>query len=342
MSSSYKWSIALGLCVAVPSTAFAADTTSLAARLHNAAESSSIDDPALKPWHLKLTFQLFDSNGKPTDEGSIEEWWSAGNDKRVYTSSSYNATEIWRDKGLYRTAGQGSAPYLLELLRDEVVHPLANDTEVNGSTPDLRVESFGQVKLDCIMLDHQMKNIAHPPLGLFPTYCLDQDKDRLRVSFRYGSEDVTRNSIGTFQGRGVPVDTAVTLNGGTAAKAHIATLEATTPTDQLFDPDSTVAPQNVGAVQVEAVVIAGSKIGGAVPVFPAEDKQSHTSGAVHMRALIGADGRIHRLTLIDTPSPTLAISALAAVRTWVYKPYLLNGLPCLIETTITVNYAFGN
>jgi len=333
--------IAAGLGIAVSTATFGADKAALLQRLHNAAESSSIDDSALKPWHLKLTFQLFDSKGAPTEEGTIEEWWSAGNYKRVYTSPSYTATEIRQDKALYRTAGQTSAPYLLDLLRDEVVHPLANDAEMNDSVPDLRVQSFGKVKLDCVMLDHPIKNVAYPPLGLFPTYCLDQDKDRLRVSFRYGSENVIRNAIGTFQGRGVPVDTVVSLNGVTAAKAHVAMLAGTTPGEHFFDPDSSLQLQNAGLVRIGAGVIAGAKISGAVPIYPIEDKQSHTSGSVHMHAVIGTDGHIHHLSVIDTPSPTLALSALAAVRQWVYKPYLLNGLPCSIETTITVNYNFG-
>jgi hypothetical protein len=285
--------------------------------------------------------QLYDAKGNPSEQGTIEEWWSSGDYKRVYTSPSYNATEIRRGKDLYRTTGQTSAPYLLELLRDEVVHPLANDAEVNDSVPDLRVESFGKVKLDCIMLDHPIKNVAFPPLGLFPTYCLDQDKDRLRFSFRYGSEDVTRNSIGSFQGRGVPIDTVVSLSGVTAAKGHVEALASMTPVNHFFDPDSGLQQQNADAVRIGAGVMAGSKIGGAVPVYPAEDKQSHTSGAVHMHAVIGTDGRIHQLTVVDAPSSTLAISALAAVRTWVYKPFLLNGLACSVETSITVNYNFG-
>ena len=347
MTSATKWLLLASFAIA-PCMSYAADTAALAKRLHNAAESSSIDDPLLKPWHLKLTFQLFDK-GVQKEEGTIEEWWSAGNYKRVYTSPSYTASEIKRDKDLYRTKGQPSAPYLLELLRDEVVHPLANDAEVNSSIPDLRVESFGKVKLDCIMLDRPIKNVPHPPLGLFPTYCLDQDKDRLRISYRYGSEDITRNSVGTFQGRSIPLDVIVSLATATAAKAHIATLSGIAPTDHDFEPESSLELQTSGVLHIEPGqvaagvpgVIAGIKISGVTPIYPAEDKQSHTSGNVRLHALIGTDGRIHQLSIIDTPSPTLAISALTAVRQWIYKPYLLNGIPCAVETTITVNYSFA-
>jgi protein TonB len=47
------------------------------------------------------------------------------------------------------------------------------------------------------------------------------------------------------------------------------------------------------------------------------------------------------MKLISTPDPDLAIAALAAVRQWTYKPYLLNGEPTELQTTITVNFNFG-
>ncbi len=34
-------------------------------------------------------------------------------------------------------------------------------------------------------------------------------------------------------------------------------------------------------------------------------------------------------------------SALDAVQRWRYKPYLLNGDPTEVDTTITVNFTFG-
>jgi periplasmic protein TonB len=60
-----------------------------------------------------------------------------------------------------------------------------------------------------------------------------------------------------------------------------------------------------------------------------------------MRAMIGRDGLIHRLKLVSYPDGDLAISALAAVRLWAYKPYMLNGETTEVDTTITVHYNFG-
>jgi outer membrane biosynthesis protein TonB len=41
------------------------------------------------------------------------------------------------------------------------------------------------------------------------------------------------------------------------------------------------------------------------------------------------------------PDPDLALAAIDAVRKWVYKPYLLLGVPVDVETTINVNFTFN-
>jgi outer membrane biosynthesis protein TonB len=58
----------------------------------------------------------------------------------------------------------------------------------------------------------------------------------------------------------------------------------------------------------------------------------------YLRAIIGRDGHVHGLRPVSSPGPDLTISAIAAVRQWTYKPYLLNGEPTEVDTTITVNY----
>lgn len=44
---------------------------------------------------------------------------------------------------------------------------------------------------------------------------------------------------------------------------------------------------------------------------------------------------------MSASDPDLALSAVDAVREWTYSPYLLNGVPTDVNTTITVNYALS-
>jgi len=55
-----------------------------------------------------------------------------------------------------------------------------------------------------------------------------------------------------------------------------------------------------------------------------------------MHAIIGTDGKIQQLTLISGPQDVgYTASVMDAVRQWEYKPYLLNGQPEKVDTTIT-------
>jgi hypothetical protein len=82
--------VGAGTLLALAGHALAEDRTVLAERLHRAIVINSIDDPHLNPWHLKLSFQLFDDKGQATEKGEIEEWWASPTAyKTVYASPSY-------------------------------------------------------------------------------------------------------------------------------------------------------------------------------------------------------------------------------------------------------------
>jgi protein TonB len=55
-------------------------------------------------------------------------------------------------------------------------------------------------------------------------------------------------------------------------------------------------------------------------------------------AVIGKDGMPQNLRVKKSPSTSLSRSAMDAVRTWHYRPYLLNGEPVEVETTINITY----
>ena len=87
-------------------------------------------------------------------------------------------------------------------------------------------------------------------------------------------------------------------------------------------------------------IMAGNRIGGADPRYPAEAKKDKVQGTVVLDAIIGKDGSIHKLTVVSGPKE-LRKSSADAVRTWKYKPYLLNGHPVEVETRINVVYTLA-
>jgi protein TonB len=88
-----------------------------------------------------------------------------------------------------------------------------------------------------------------------------------------------------------------------------------------------------GAVRVSGGVMAGQIV---KRVMPACRTGEVPTGVVVMHAIIGTDGKIERLTLISGPPDVgYTASVMDAVRQWEYKPYLLNGQPVTVDTTIT-------
>lgn len=95
-----------------------------------------------------------------------------------------------------------------------------------------------------------------------------------------------------------------------------------------------------GPTRVSGGVVSGNKISGATPVYPPIAKAAHVQGQVVLHAIISKTGTIDNLSVISGP-PMLQSSAMEAVRTWRYKPFLLSGEPTEVETQITVNFNFG-
>jgi len=92
--------------------------------------------------------------------------------------------------------------------------------------------------------------------------------------------------------------------------------------------------------QVPAEKMAVNLLHKEMPVYPPDAKKKHVQGKVVLKATIAKDGTIEHLQVVSGPSK-LQQSALDAVKQWTYKPYLLNGEPVEVETTINIIYALG-
>src|ERR1700722_9587227 len=76
------------------------------------------------------------------------------------------------------------------------------------------------------------------------------------------------------------------------------------------------------------------------PIYPPLAKQARIQGVVRFTALIGTDGSVINLQLVEG-HPLLVPSAQEAVQQWQYKPTLLNGNAVEVITQIDVNYTLS-
>lgn len=96
-----------------------------------------------------------------------------------------------------------------------------------------------------------------------------------------------------------------------------------------------VKQEHQGAVRVSSMVVEGLLLRKTLPAYPPIAKAAGVEGTVVLAATISRAGEIENLRVISGPA-LLQQAARDAVREWLYKPYLLNGDPVDVETTVNV------
>jgi len=93
-------------------------------------------------------------------------------------------------------------------------------------------------------------------------------------------------------------------------------------------------------VHVSQGVMSSLLISHVNPQYPAVARITHVQGRVVLKAFIDKEGNVRHLKLVSGPE-MLGPAAIEAVKTWKYKPYLLNGKPVDVETEVVVDFALS-
>lgn len=108
--------------------------------------------------------------------------------------------------------------------------------------------------------------------------------------------------------------------------------------DALAAGDDQPASKSNGPLNVRAEIMQNQLLHKIPPVYPEDAKKARIQGKVQLDAIISKTGEIENLRVVSGPKELLQ-SALDAVRQWTYKPFLLNGAPVEVKTTIHVTYS---
>ncbi len=92
--------------------------------------------------------------------------------------------------------------------------------------------------------------------------------------------------------------------------------------------------------RVTSGVMAGRLIHKVLPAYPPLARAMRMGGHVELQATISRGGTIENLRVTNGPT-VFQQAALEAVKQWRYQPYLLNGQPVEVETTIEVDFSMN-
>jgi TonB family protein len=77
------------------------------------------------------------------------------------------------------------------------------------------------------------------------------------------------------------------------------------------------------------------------PEYPEDARRAGVQGTVVLNAIVSAEGAVTQVRVVSGPEP-LSLAAIEAVRWWRYEPYLVNGQPATVETTVAVSFRLAN
>jgi protein TonB len=103
-------------------------------------------------------------------------------------------------------------------------------------------------------------------------------------------------------------------------------------------PATAAKPGNL--LHISSGVTTGHLIAPIQPIYPRIAVAAHQEGIVIIQAIISKTGQIESAHVLTGPA-MLQSAALEAVRTAHYHPFLLNGDPTEVETTISINFRLG-
>jgi TonB family protein len=210
-----------------------------------------------------------------------------------------------------------------------------------GGTLRQEIRTFGKTSLSCFT---QQESLSGQQAAAV-TLCTDPNLDDVRVVMGPDrNSTILRNSVSKFHDTYVSLGPQISFFGRAAISGKITALHS-------FDPEKfevqLPAPAADGAAPADKPrlipggVLAGKRVQFVPPIYPEAAKMRHLSGGVLMHAVIARDGSIRSVQPITSTDPVFVDAAKIAVQRWRYSPYLLNGEPTEVDTTVTVNFALN-
>lgn len=339
--------------VAAPSLAAAAPPPAISVptdateMMKLAAQINGLQGGNIKPWHLKASFQLYDDKGKPSEQGTMEEYWAAPHKyKLIYMSPSFTQTEWGTEDGKrYRIGAQSRRPRLLALVQSQLLAPLPTEAAMSKVSFTRYPVTLGGISYSCVSMRHEIEGLKNPPAGLFPAYCFDIATLALRVRLFPGGDQFIANEIVSFQNRYLPK--AIHINSLNKPRLDVH-MDSLTGLQSVIPPDFD-RPANATIVQDdEPVAVKPTHLPENTkppvptyhvdPEYPNDLRKQKPQGIVTLEIWIEVNGSVGEIRILRAPHPELAEVAVATVKQWKFKPATENGKPIECIINVAVNF----
>lgn len=306
--------------------------------LMSAAPLYDFSSQEVKPWHLKVSYQIYNWNGQQEEQGTWEYWQRSAAVSRTDWSRPGSEHTVWQTTGgaIYRKDSGSTLRYLEKSIPANFLHPLRSKG----------IDDFRKMKLEVKMLPPgkpELACVVDESARPVPDYfCFDPITPALRMTVSDGVTTLFSQIVKT-QGRYLGRQIEISGNKRKLFTASVSTIELADPGDAAFkpNPDATLLPVSVGNYGGGSSGFTPAKIAKKVsPDDPQLSKPGLEKGVVSLGIVVNMEGKVQDVEILTAPSPRLADAAVGAVKKWEYKPALVNGVP--IEFSAIVHVIFGS
>jgi TonB family protein len=277
------------------------------------------------------------------DQGTYEETWiSPIKFKRTLIGATHTLSEFGTAQGTLRSGDKWKSSVALNDMHLAMLDPLPADVFIKLSEARRDPRNVSGVQCQCVDL------YQHPSPGATETkpgysYCFDAKGILLKATMAAwdNTQYVLKNSI-QFQGRWIPGDVEIWNQGVLVLTAHLESVDTLKEADKVeFKIPADAAFQSKTINWMPGKFHYGVNIKEVAPFYPRSAHESGIEGTVVLQGVISKEGRIKDLIAVSGP-PILQQAAIDAVKQWEYEPWMLDGAPIEVETTIKLPFSLAD
>ncbi len=326
-----------------------------------------LTDAGQHPWYLKATYQVFDNQGKPSEEATYEYWWSAPEHYRASWTRKGVSASVWvNGNGSAVFSGHPESLGFPEGRLGMAIAPIVPSPEdADKFTLNYAPLDLGGAQLRCVKLSPKASpenggyGIALTPR--FSGLCMEPAKPLIRVMISGNGEMVRLGDIELFHGqylaRQLSMDRGKVRNWDAKiveAKDVDASDPALIPPTNAKALHTAVPVSNYPSIQPSMSAPNGSIVRGTLtseevtsgllkapvqPALPAGlDAKRFARAKVIFEVIIDGTGKVRFAKALSGPTE-LQKAALEALMQCEYRPmHTTDWQPLEIESKVTIKF----
>jgi TonB family protein len=305
-------------------------------------------DPGLKPWHVKVDYQLYGEKGIVSEQAVFEYWWVSPQVYRSTWTRGQTTLSDWHTAdGRHLTEASGGPLGLYDYwLQRALLSPLPAAADLDPAKSILvdHNDSSANSHVRCVMV--VPSEVTEPvaktlQFGTYPEYCVNKAVPFLLGYSEFGSLQIRCVGFSRMQEKSMPREVYISDGPRQVLDAKAEPVTPLSATDPALIPPSDARPVPLEAMRLSPDEGSKLLVKRVAPVYPADAKSAHIQGKVVLDTTVGPDGAVEDVRLVSAPSTSLAQAAFQSVSQWEYKPYRVNGQAVTVESEVEVDFTLG-